>query len=102
MTLSNPIIGKKTDIQNPELWQFPMDYPISIIGNEGEKEQLLADVKLILGTLFPDFDLASLTVNPSRTGRFHSVRANLYLTNAQQVNELYRLLDESNSVRTVL
>lgn len=102
MTLSNPIIGKKTDIQNPELWQFPMDYPISIIGNEGEKEQLLADVKLILGTLFPDFDLASLTVNPSRTGRFHSVRANLYLTNAQQVNELYRLLSESNSVRTVL
>lgn len=102
MTLSNPIIGKKTDIQNPELWQFPMDYPISIIGNEGEKEQLLADVKLILGTLFPDFDLASLMVNPSRTGRFHSVRANLYLTNAQQVNELYRLLSESNSVRTVL
>lgn len=93
---------KKTDIQNPELWQFPMNYPLSIIGNEGEKETLLNEVKLILATLFPDFDLASLVVNPSRTGRFHSIRANVYLTNAQQVNDLYKALDEAKTIKTVL
>ena len=96
------IQSKKTDIQHPELWNFPMDYPLSIIGHEGHKETLLDEVKLILGTLFPEFDLASLTINPSRTGRFHSVRANVYLTEAEQVNSLYKMLDEAASIRTVL
>jgi hypothetical protein len=40
--------GKKTDVQNPELWEFPMNYPLSIIGHEGEHENLLNEVKLIL------------------------------------------------------
>lgn len=101
-TTNQPLQGKKTDIQNPELWNFPMDYPLSIIGHEGHHETLLDEVKLILGTHFPDFDLASLTINPSRTGRFHSIRANLYLTHAAQVNNLYKALDEAQTIRTVL
>ena len=101
-SLERPIQGKKTDIQNIELWHFPMDYPISIIGHEGHKETLMAEVKLILGTLFPSFDLASLTLKPSRTGRFHSVRGNLYLTHADEVNQLYKMLDDAQTVRTVL
>ena len=94
--------GKKTDIQNIELWQFPMDYPLSIIGHEGEHENLLNEVKLILGSQFPDFDLASIEVKPSKTGRFHSARVNLYLTEAQQVNALYAALDEAKTVRLVV
>ena len=96
------ITGKKTDIQNPELWDFPMNYPLSIIGHEGEHENLLNEVKLILGSQFPDFDLASIEVKPSRTGRFHSARVNLYLTNAEQVNKLYASLDNAKTVRMVL
>ena len=46
-SLERPIQGKKTDIQNIELWHFPMDYPISIIGHEGHKETLMDEVKLI-------------------------------------------------------
>ncbi|MGP5490901.1 YbeD family protein [Psychrobacter celer] len=94
--------GKKTDIQNPELWDFPMDYPMSIIGHEGEHETLLNEVKLILGSQFPDFDLASIDVKPSKTGRFHSARVNLYLTEAEQVNTLYAALDSAKTVRMVL
>lgn len=94
--------GKKTDIQNPELWDFPMNYPLSIIGHEGEHESLLNEVKLILGSQFPDFDLASIEVKPSRTGRFHSARVNLYLTNANQVNALYASLDNAKTVRMVV
>ncbi len=71
------IKGKKTDIQNPELWDFPMDYPMSIIGHEGEYDSLLNEIKLILGSQFPDFDLASIEVKPSKTGRFHSSRVKL-------------------------
>ncbi|MGP4863390.1 YbeD family protein [Psychrobacter sp. T6-5] len=94
--------GKKTDIQNPELWEFPMNYPLSIIGHEGEHESLLNEIKLILGSQFPDFDLASIEVKPSRTGRFHSARVNLYLTAADQVNTLYASLDNAKTVRMVL
>ena len=96
------IIGKKTDIQNPELWDFPMDYPMSIIGHEGEHDTLFNEVSLILSSLFPEFDTASIVVKPSRTGRFHSLRLNLYLTHAEQVNKLYAALDDANTVRTVL
>ena len=96
------IKGKKTDIQNPALWEFPMNYPLSIIGHEGEHENLLNEIKLILGSQFPDFDLASIQVKPSRTGRFHSARVNLYLTAAEQVNTLYAALDNAKTVRMVV
>lgn len=96
------ITGKRTDIQNPELWDFPMNYPLSIIGHEGERENLLNEVKLILGRQFPDFDLASIEVKPSKTGRFHSARVNLYLTAADQVNVLYASLDAAKTVRLVV
>ncbi|PYE39320.1 hypothetical protein DFP82_104132 [Psychrobacter fozii] len=94
--------GKRTDIQNLDLWDFPMNYPLSIIGHEGEHEGLLNEVKLILGSQFPDFDLASIEVKPSKTGRFHSARVNLYLTDADQVNTLYASLDNAKTVRMVL
>ncbi|WP_201584791.1 YbeD family protein [Psychrobacter jeotgali] len=94
--------GKKTDIQNPELWEFPMDYPMSIIGHEGQHDSLLNEVKLILGSQFPEFDLASMEVKPSKTGRFHSVRVNLYLTEVEQVNSLYAALDDAETVRMVV
>ena len=93
------IKGKKTDVQNPDLWDFPMNYPMSIIGHEGEHENLLNEVKLILGSQFPEFDLASVQVKPSKTGRFHSIRVNLYLTTIEQVNTLYAALDSAKTVR---
>ncbi len=96
------IIGKKTDIQRPELWDFPMNYPMSIIGHEGKHEELLNEVKLILASQFPNFDLATIQSKPSRTGRFYSLRCQLYLTNAEQVNALYASLDKAESVRMVL
>jgi putative lipoic acid-binding regulatory protein len=99
---NNGIRGKKTDIQNLELWDFPMDYPMSIIGHEGEHDSLLNEVKLILGSQFPDFDLASIEVKPSKTGRFHSARVNLYITTAEQVNTLYAALDDAKTVRIVM
>lgn len=95
-------MGKKTDIQNPELWNFPMDYPMSIIGHEGMHEALVNEVKMILSGQFPDFDLATLQVKPSKTGRFYSLRCQLHLTKAEQVNALYAALDAAKSVRLVL
>ncbi|USZ14604.1 DUF493 domain-containing protein [Moraxella sp. FZLJ2107] len=92
----------RTEIQTPELWNFPMDYPMSIIGHEGHREELLNEVKLILAEIFPEFDHATIQVRPSRTGRFHSLRLSLYLTSADEVNRLYTALDNAKTVRTVV
>ena len=92
----------RTKIQNPELWQFPMEYPMSIIGHEGEHDSLKHEVTLILTEIFPNFDAASMQIKPSRTGRFHSVRVKLYLQSADEVNRLYTALDKAKTVRTVV
>lgn len=92
----------RTEIQTPELWNFPMNYPMSIIGHEGHREELLNEVKLILAEIFPEFDHATIQVRPSRTGRFHSLRLSLYLTSADEVNRLYTALDNAKTVRTVV
>lgn len=93
-------MSKPTDIKNPELWDFPMDYPISIIGEASE--QLLIDVKMILSSHVPDFDIASIHIQPSKTGKYHSLRTRLYLTHAEQVNKLYADLAATKSIKTVL
>lgn len=92
----------RTHIQNPQLWQFPMDYPMSIIGHEGEHDSLKNEVILILAEIFPDFDPASIMIKPSKTGRFHSLRVKLHLTSAQEVNRLYTALDAAKTVKTVV
>lgn len=99
---NTPKTPTRTEIQTPELWNFPMDYPMSIIGHKGHHETLINEVKLILAEIFPEFDAATMQVRPSRTGRFHSVRVNLYLTDADQVNRLYTALDKAATVRTAV
>lgn len=93
---------KKTDIKTPELWQFPMDYPISIIGHEGQKQTLISEVSLILAEIFPQFDLAALQLRPSKTGKYHALKATLYVSCADEINRLYAALDKASSVKTVL
>ncbi|MDO4895447.1 MULTISPECIES: YbeD family protein [Moraxella] len=97
--MNSPI---RTDIQNPDLWQFPMDYPMSIIGNEGEKETLLSEVTLILAELFPEFDAASIQMRASRTNRFYALKLTLHLRCAEEVNRLYAALAAAKTVRTVV
>lgn len=94
--------AKRTEIQNPELWQFPMSYPMSIIGHEGEHDSLRHEVSLILAEIFPEFDLATIQVRPSKTGRYHALKVNLHLTCADEVNRLYTALDRAKTVKTVV
>lgn len=102
LNIAPTVNAKRTEIQNPELWQFPMGYPMSIIGHEGEHDSLRHEVTLILAEIFPDFDTASMVVRPSKTGRFHALRVNLHLTSADEVNRLYTALDKAKTVKTAV
>lgn len=94
--------SKKTDIKTPELWQFPMDYPISIIGHEGQKQTLLQETCCILTHIFPDFDTKNIQLKASKTGKYHAIKTTLYVTCADEINRLYAALDKACSIKVVL
>lgn len=83
-----------------DLWVFPMDYPIKLIGNAGE--ELRGAVVEILVKHFPEFDEATLKVQPSRTGKYHSITAQLRFNELEQVHALYADLAACKHIRTAL
>ena len=85
---------------NEALWVFPMDYPIKLIGNAGD--ELRIAVVLILQKHFPAFEDASLKVQPSRTGKYHSITAQLRFEYLEQVHALYADLAACPHVKTAL
>lgn len=82
------------------LWVFPMDYPIKLIGDAGE--ELRAAVVDILVKHFPDFDDSTLKVQESRTGKYHSLTAQLRFEELEQVHALYADLAACPQIRTAL
>ena len=83
-----------------DLWVFPMDYPIKLIGDAGL--ELRVAVIDILVRHFPEFDENTLTVQPSRTGKYHSLTAQLRFDELEQVHALYADLAACPLIKTAL
>lgn len=83
-----------------DLWVFPMDYPIKLIGNAGE--DLHRAVVEILVKHFPDFDGKSIKVQPSSSGKYHSLTAQLVFQELEQVHALYADLAACPLIKTAL
>ena len=83
-----------------DLWIFPMDYPIKLIGDAGE--ELKFAVVEILVKHFPEFEEATLAVQPSRTGKYHSITAQLRFEELEQVHQLYADLAACPLIKTAL
>lgn len=82
------------------LWVFPMDYPIKLIGNAGD--ELRVAVVDILQKHFPEFDGETVTVQASRTGKYHSLTAQLRFEELEQVHALYADLAACPLIKTAL
>ncbi len=82
------------------LWVFPMDYPIKLIGNAGD--ELKVAVVEILVKHFPTFDEKTLAIQPSRTGKYHSITAQLRFEEMEQVHALYADLAACPLIKTSL
>jgi hypothetical protein len=91
---------QRPEIQNEELWQFPMQYPIKLIGLAGD--ELLHAVRAIILKHFPDFDVATLVIQPSSGGKYHAIRAVLPFDNRDQVNAIYADLAACPHIKTAL
>ena len=82
------------------LWVFPMDYPIKLIGAAGD--ELRVAVVEILVKHFPEFNDESLRIQPSRTGKYHSLTAQLRFEELEQVHALYADLAACPLIKTAL
>ncbi|ALD03011.1 hypothetical protein AMQ28_12030 [Acinetobacter sp. TTH0-4] len=83
-----------------DLWVFPMDYPIKLIGVAGD--ELHGAVVEIMVKHFPDFDASSINVQPSRTGKYHSLTAQIVFVELEQVHALYADLAACPLIKTAL
>ena len=83
-----------------DLWVFPMDYPIKLIGLAGA--ELHAAVTEIFVKHFPEFDGNSMSVTPSHTGKYHSITAQLRFEELEQVHAVYADLAACPLIRTAL
>jgi uncharacterized protein len=82
------------------LWVFPMDYPIKLIGLAGD--ELRTAVVDILVKHFPEFDGNSIKTQPSSSGKYHSLTAQLRFEELEQVHQLYADLAACPYIKTAL
>ena len=85
---------------NEELWNFPMDYPIKLIGLA--VPELRQEIEDIILRHFPDFDTNTIETKPSSKGTYHAVRAHLRFENIEQVHALYDDLKACKHIKTAL
>ncbi|PQA46748.1 YbeD family protein [Amnimonas aquatica] len=92
---------KSTDIQNEELWQFPVAaYPLKVMGEARfPLAQIVAD---IIRRHVPDFDPATIEMQPSSKGTYVSVRATFPVERKEQINGLYADLAAEPAVKMAL
>ena len=88
-----------TEDQNRQI-EFPCDYPIKVIGDHSEDFALT--VTRIVQQFDPAFDPADLAAQPSRNGRFISVRVTLRATGEEQLSELFAALKATGQVHMVV
>ena len=85
---------------NEALWEFPMDYPIKLIGLA--VPELKQEVEAIFLKHFPQFDTSTIETKPSSKGTYHSIRAHLHFENIGQVHALYDDLKACSHIKTAL
>ena len=88
-----------TEDQNRQI-EFPCDYPIKVIGDYSEDFALT--VTRVVQRFDPAFDPADLAAQPSRNGRFISLRITLRATGEDQLNELFAALKATGQVHMVV
>jgi putative lipoic acid-binding regulatory protein len=95
MTPSRP-----TDIQNEALWEFPMHYPLRIMGEA--RHPMREIIATILQRHVPEFDPAQMNERPSSGGKYVSISVTVYVTRKEQINNMYADFAACEHIRMVL
>ena len=80
--------------------EFPCDYPIKAIGdNGGDFQQLVVDT---VRKFAPDLDESRIVLNPSSKGKFVSVRFFIQATGEKQLESIHKALLATGRVKMVM
>jgi len=82
------------------LLEFPADFPIKVIGQPAE--DFIETIGAVVTTYVPDFDVATITRNESRSGRFISLTVQVRVKSREQLQTLYMTLANHELVRMVI
>lgn len=87
--------------QEPPKIEFPCpNYPIKVIGQAGDG---FVDLVIeIIQRHAPDLDTSIVTTQPSRNGRFLSVRLKITATGADQLAAIHQDLKDTGKVQMVI
>ena len=92
--------SRPTDIQNEALWEFPMHYPLRIMG---EEQHPLRDIIVdILLRHAPEFDPDQMNERASSGGKYISLNFTVYVTCKEQINDMYADFAACEQIRMVL
>lgn len=91
---------RSTDIQNEALWEFPLHYPLKIMGEA--QHPLREIVAAILLRHVPGFDPATITERASSGGKYVSLSLTVYVERKEQINGMYADFAACAQIRMVL
>lgn len=80
--------------------EFPLDYPIKVIGNNDDDFAEL--VGAIIKDYDPKFDATTIVKVPSSKGAFVSLRFSIWATGEDQLGKMHQALIKLNCVKMVL
>jgi len=86
------------------LWEFPCQFPLKIMGPS--EAPLRPAVETIVLRHAPEFDISTISVRMSRTGKHQSISIDVYVERKEQVLGLYTDLakhqEETGHISVVL
>lgn len=86
--------------QEPPKIEFPLDYPIKVIGNNDS--DFADQVSAVVKQFDPGFDPASIVEVASRKATFVSLRFSIWATGKDQLSSMHQALLKLDSVKMVL
>jgi putative lipoic acid-binding regulatory protein len=83
-----------------ELLQFPVDFPIKIMG--ARVDEFANDIAAVILRHAPDFDASTLELRSSSKGNYLGLTATIRATSRDQLDAIYRELTSHPLVKVVL
>lgn len=80
--------------------EFPLDYPIKVIGDN--HEHFMVEVAAVVQRFDPKFQAKSITKVPSKKGTFVSLRFSIWATGEEQLSSMHKALLDVQAVKMVL
>lgn len=86
-------------VQNLDAWQLPRQHTFKVLGEmQYPLAQIVADIAL---KHCPTFNANSITMRPSRGGKYLSVTIEVYLETKEQINGLYADFNATPQIKLV-